>query len=372
LVSTGAFAQTNVTISGLFDAGLQWSKGDTGTNQSTNAGYNGTGTSNITFAATEDLGGGMKAGVLLETDIRGAGTMAGFQHYVFVGMNGIGDLSLGQRTNMMTTAAVTVQPFGTAMGGGYASTFNRLRGGGFEAGGAWTATTGRDVRPDGAAHFRSASFSGISFGVDFKPTNNSATETAASSGYLGIGLNYNNGPMNFTFANSKAKNINSVAAVASTVTSAACTAAQLAAGGVTGVGGDYCLTGAVAAVPNADSYVKNTMFGGNYNMGPATVYAGWSKSKADTTAGGALEADSASWNLGLKYTMGNLAFLFNTVKDNDKLAANADRKQTGLGVDYALSKRTTAYARYVTLDTDTNTSNAGKMTTTALGLKHSF
>jgi predicted porin len=74
----------------------------------------------------------------------------------------------------------------------------------------------------------------------------------------------------------------------------------------------------------------------------------------------------------LKYTMGNLAFLFNTVKDNDKLAANADRKQTGLGVDYALSKRTTAYARYVTLDTDTNTSNAGKMTTTALGLKHSF
>lgn len=357
LVSGGAFAQSNVTISGLFDAGLIWQKSQ-GLDQSNNAAYNNTGTSNITFAAREDLGGGLRAGVLAESDLRGAGTVAGFQHYVFIGKAGIGDLSLGQRTNMVTTSATTVQPFGTAMGGGFASTFNRFRGGGFEAGGTWVGTTatanGRDVRPDGAAHFRSDSFSGVSFGLDFKPTNVSGAtaESAPSSGYVGLGLNYNNGPLNLTWANSKAKN--------TTAASQAIT---------------YTAPATVVVVDTAayNASVKNTVLGGNYTFGPATVYAGWTRSKADTTAAADNEFDSRSYNLGLKYAVsGNITVLANMIRDNDKLVANDDRKLTGFGLDYAMSKRTTAYVRYEAVDNDTNDSAAGKITRYGAGLKHSF
>lgn len=380
LMSGAAFAQSNVTISGILDVGVAKSKGEN-LSSSNNAAYNNTATSQLTISAREDLGGGMRAGVLVETDLRGQnvgnGNLGSFQRYVFLGKAGIGDLSLGQRTNMFTTAAVTVQPFGTAMGGGFGGGFNRNMGGGFEALGAWTAT-GRDVRPDGAVHFRSDNFNGVSFGLDFKPKNSGLTETAASSGYLGLGVNYNNGPLNLTFANSKATNTNAnIAAVTGTNTvclNAAGTAIVNVANGGACAAGDMLISAGVAPVAAAagfDGSVKNTMVGGNYTFGAATVYAGWGRSKADTTAAAALDEDSTNWNIGLKYTMGNLAFLFNTLKDNDKTVGNNDRKLTGLGVDYSLSKRTAAYVRYQTFDMDTRNAG-GKTTTTAVGLRHSF
>jgi predicted porin len=362
-MSSVAFAQSSVTISGLFDAGLVQSSGDTGTNSSWNAGFNNTGTSQITFAATEQLGNGMSAGVVLETDVRGSATtnggtamgangaaVGGFQHYVFVGKAGIGELSLGQRTNMITTSLVTVQPFSTAMGGGDGGGFNRTRGGGFEAYGTWVAT-GRDVRPEGSAHFRSANWSGFSFGVDFKPTNSSVGETTASSGYFGIGVNYKNGPLNLTLSDSKAKN--AVAAGAFNMT-----------------------TGAFTAPVPYDSSIRNTALGGNYTFGPATVYLGWTRSTADTAVAAGDEADSRSWNIALKYAVTpNLAILANYIRDDDKLVADTDRKLFALGLDYSLSKRTTAYIRYVTQDSDLSSATgngAGKLTQTALGLKHTF
>lgn len=366
LVSGSAFAQSNVTISGLFDAGVWNTKSQAAAggdrDASKNAAYNGTGTSNITFAAREDLGGGLRAGFLAESDLRGAGTVGGFQHYVFIGKAGIGDLSLGQRTNMVTTAAVTVQPFGTAPGGGWGSDFVRTRGGGFEAGGAWVAT-GRDVRPDAAAHFRSDSFNGVSFGLDFKPTNDGANETQASSGYLGLGLNYNNGPLNLTFANSKAKNTTAAVAAGPWVFADANANGTVEAGELT----------STAAVAGYNSVVKNTVFGGNYTFGAATVYAGWTRSKADTAAAAGDEADSASWNIAVKYALNaNLSLAANFLRDNDKLVANVDRKMNALGADYAFSKRTSAYFRYTNGDTNTNNSTMGKFSSYGFGLKHAF
>lgn len=362
LVSGSAFAQSNVTISGLFDAGV-WNLKSQATaapggdrDSSNNARYNGTGTSNITFAAREDLGGGLRAGILAESDLRGSGTVGGFQHYVFIGKAGIGELSLGQRTNMVTTAAVAVQPFGTAYGGGWGSDFVRTRGGGFEAAGVWSGA-GRDVRPDAAAHFRSDSFNGLTFGIDFKPTNDGTNETQASSGYLGLGVNYNNGPLNLTFANSKAKN----------------TTAAVAIGDVTCTGFGTTCTAATAAVAAYNSNVKNTVFGGNYTFGAATVYAGWTRSKADTSAVAGDEADSASWNIAVKYALNaNLSLTANILRDNDKLAANVDRKMNALGADYAFSKRTSAYFRYTNGDTNTSSGAFGKFSGYGFGLKHSF
>lgn len=356
LVSGSAFAQSNVTISGLFDAGLTNFKVENFT-ASNNAAYNNNGTSQITFAATEDLGGGMKAGMLAETDLRGGGALANFQHYVWLGGN-FGTVSLGQRTNFTTTTLVTMQPFGTAIGGGYSGGFNRLRGGGFGAGGVFAsgATNSapnlmdladtRDVRPNGVIDYRSPSFSGLTFGLQYKPKNNGATEsvavnganatTANLTGYTNIGLNYNNGPMNLSFANSKASNT---------------------AGILTGI-----------------NEVKHNAIGGNYTFGAATVYAGWTSSK--TNAAAAAVADSRSWNIALKYQVtGNVSLAGNVLRDNDKLAANQDSSLTALGADYDFSKRTNAYFRYTTGDFDKSAATGngnGKFKTMTVGLKHVF
>jgi len=362
LMSGAAFAQSNVTISGLLDMGYLNTSSE-GLSSSANVAYNNTATSSLTIAAKEAIGGGMYSGVTLETDLRGpnagSGMLASFQRFVYLGKDGIGELSFGQRTNHVTTSAVTVQPFGTAMGGGYGGSFNRNRGGGFEATGAWSAT-GRDVRPDAAIHLRSATFSGVSFGLDYKPTNDSTApaEAVPSTGYLGLGINYNNGPLNLTFANSKARNTTAAAAVITVV--------DANANGVVDAGETT-----IATTAAYNSNVRNTILGGNYTFGAFTGYLGWTRSNADTSAAAGDEADSRSWNIGLKYTMGNWAFLANVIKDDDKLAANVDRKLTGLGVDYSLSKRTAAYVRWVDQDNSSNAAG-GKLTQTAFGLRHSF
>ncbi|MDO9243169.1 MAG: porin, partial [Rhodocyclaceae bacterium] len=333
------------TISGLLDIGLNNAKAE-GKSASNNAAYNNAGTSQITFRAQEDLGGGMKAGVLVESNIvAGAsanGAFGTFQKYIFVG-GGFGELSFGQRTNFSTTTATTAQPFGTALGSGYSGAFGRLAGWASNATGAIinsTATAGnRDVRADGSVRYDSPNMQGFTAGLSYKPKNVglTANETAASTGHMNIGLNYGVGPMKVSYAYAKINNSTIPANV-----------------------GD-----------NVDESTKHNLLGANYNFGPATVYAGYTTSKADNGAG-TTTADSRSWNLGLRYAVtGNVAVLANYLKDNDKTIGNDDRKLFALGLDYGFSKRTTAYARYETVDSDTNAAG-GKLTTYSAGLRHTF
>lgn len=334
LMSGAAFAQTNVTISGLLDVGVLNAKNE-GQSRSLNASYNNTATSFLGFRAQEDLGGGMNAGVYFETDARGgnvapANTLNDFQRYIWIGGN-FGQVSLGQRTNFSTTTLTTAQPFGTAMGGGWGGGFTRTRGGGFEATGAYAAA-GRDVRAEGSVRYDSPNFSGMTFGVSWKPENDGNNETAASSGHLNLGLNYGNGPLKVSYAYMKIGN----------------------------------------AVAGYDSSTKHNMLAANYSMGMFTIYGGYTTSKADTAAAAGNEANSRSWNIAAKFAAtSNVDVLVNYLKDNDKTAANADRKLLGLGVDYKMSKRTAAYVRYDNFDTNTNAAG-GKVNRYGAGLRHSF
>ncbi|MEW6292311.1 MAG: porin [Pseudomonadota bacterium] len=370
LLSGAAFAQTNVTISGVLDVGLNNAKGTftgSGFSASNNAGYNNTATSNIAFRAQEDLGGGMKAGMFLESDIRGGATalLGSFQKYVYIN-GGWGELSFGQRTNFATTTATTAQPFGTAMGGGYSTAFGRLQGFGYGATGALTASGAtatlsgnRDVRADGSIRYDSPNMQGFTAGLSYKPKNvgesvvANNTETTPATGHLNLGLNYANGPMKVSYAYVKIDNTN-------------LGRAAVAANPATGL----------TAITAADGYngsTKHNLLGANYAFGPATVYAGYTTSKADTTGATAgNEFDSRSWNLGLKYAVaGNIDLLANYLKDNDKTSNNYDRKLIGLGMDYGFSKRTVAYLRYEAADANTNAAT-GKVTTYSAGLRHAF
>lgn len=338
LMSGAAFAQTNVTISGVWDVGYLSSKtqGNNGATETNAAGSN-TATSGITFRAQEDLGGGMKAGAQITTEPggnAGNGTGVAFansQNFVFLGGN-FGEVSLGLRNNFSLTTALAAQPFGTGIGGGYSGAFGRLDGVG-HVGALAASTSGiRDVRANNSIRYDSPKFNGFSAGVSIK-AKNSGHVASNSDGHMNVGLNYNAGPLNVSYAYADISNP----------------------------------TAAAASIGK----VKHNLLGANYTFGTFTLYGGYTTSKGDAAA--ANDTNARSMNVALKWmATSNIAVMANVLRDNDKMAANQDRKLNALGLDYMMSKRTAVYARYEGGDTDKSNGAAGKFTRYAAGLRHSF
>jgi predicted porin len=368
-LSSAAFAQSNVTISGLLDLGYQNTNTQTSavTGKDTSQGWlgNGSSTSNLTFSGTEALGGGLNAGFVLTTEFNPGGVEASAaaltaqapfasklmnsQNYLQLSSASWGSVKVGNINNASLGVSGQSQPFGTAIGSGYSSGFARLSRFGNAAlinttnfnsvapgaaSGNGTTTSGtRLVRSSNSFMYDTPNFSGFSASLVhvFKNDN----DQYATVGQQELGLKYNNGPLNVNYAWTKLDGGSNM------------TAASL-----------------------QSEQVKHNMLGANYTFGPATIYGGWTSSKGNNAAG--TSTDSRSWNLALKYAMGSWAFMANVLKADDKLAANIDRNLTGLGVNYSMSKRTTAYVRYENGDNDKSTGDIGAFTRWAAGVSHSF
>lgn len=369
-LSSAAFAQSNVTISGNLDMGYYSQSMQTATimDNKTAAAANGSSTSTWRITGEESLGGGMKAGFQLENDLAAgadnrSGIMAGQSFLSLSG--GWGSLKAGNVNTAGLTAATTAQPFGTAIGGAYSGAFARLSRAGVNGGGATAAATpataalqaegeviptsgasgisgARTVRMNNSLMYATPSLSGFSATLQYAAKNGDANVNAAgnTAGYVGLGLNYNNGPLNVAYANE-----------------------QFSAGGLAAP------TGGIILALGANEKVTHNLLSANYTFGPATVYGGWTSSKSNVAA----TADSRSWNLALKYAVsGALSLMANVVKVDDKLIGNQDRNLNGLGLDYALSKRTTAYGRYESGDNDKAASGTGNFSRYQIGVRHSF
>jgi predicted porin len=374
-LSSAAFAQSTVTISGMLDIGAYNNTKNTSaagvTTKSVKYGSaSGSATTNVTFTATEDLGGGMKAGALMETDPTAgssnmfangnfSGGLFNSQNYLFLNTK-FGDFKAGLFNNAGLTPNVTSQPFGTGMGGGYGGNFQRLGGGGILNGGEGR----RSIRTDNQIQYTTPSFSGFTASLGLHNGNADANAiNVAADDQQQIGLNYNNGPINVSFTNDVVKGKGATAASAAACvnnTTGAVTAAAACGAGTTTILGFQTVGNGVK--------VTNNMLGANYTWGPITGYYGYTSSKNTTSPA---TIDSKSHNIAAKYMMGSWSFMANILKDNDSSAADADRKLTGLGVDYALSKRTAAYLRYEKWDNNTNvTDNDG--VAYQIGMRHSF
>ena len=103
---------------------------------------------------------------------------------------------------------------------------------------------------------------------------------------------------------------------------------------------------ATLAVPNAvaDANGKGTSVGGSYNFGVATVSVWNAKTTASTTATNAAALGGANINrdvtaVGVTMPMGAYTLLAGYAKDKKQIAARDTR--LAVGVNYALSKRTT-------------------------------
>ena len=247
-----------------------------------------------------------------------------------------------------------MQPFGTALGSGYSGTWGRM---GTMSGDSGInnyvgGSTGRIVRHEKTAVYTTPVFNGFKVQAEYSFKNANATAnsaagwTANDNGYQSLSATYNNGPLNVMFAQQTIK-----------------------------IGGNG-VNAIVGVGPTATTGSKHvlTTYAANYNMGAATVYGGlWSETQ---DAAGTRSVDVSGRILGVKYVIGAYDLLASTASTDSKVSTNIDRKITGFGANYNMSKRTVVYARYENRDADKNAgtdiSTNGVTKTTAIGLKHSF
>jgi len=153
--------------------------------------------------------------------------------------------------------------------------------------------------------------------------------------------------------------------------------------------GNGLTIGAAAATLNDGTNAgsrKDTTIGGAYSMNAFTFRAGWSQIKYDAAySGGSAVDKSRMIMLGVQYAFSdrvNGRFGYYDIKDTGfAAAADGKAKTTLVGVDYSLSKRTTAYVEldHHGLDgaldgaykTEAGTLNDGA-TGVAVGIAHKF
>ena len=362
LASVTAFAQSSVTLSGNMDAGYQSINYKGG--KSAGITNNGSSTSTLGFSGEEDLGAGMAAIFKLNTDYNvtstkadtgsGATTAADntagtwLNSEKFIGLKGgFGQIMAGTINTLSLGAAGTGTAFGTAVGSGYRTIYTSD---------ALTTPGSSPARYDNSLQYNTPSMNGFSGNVYWVGKNPNATSTSFTTTYgtydtTGVQayrLNYNQGPINANYSKQTedAAGTNATVALRATLTTLAA----------------------------------------NYTMGAFTGYFIDQK---------ALSSDSTlnrkSSFVGVKYVSGPMALMYQT--GTAKLTASpftststyqvegSQSKIAGMGADYSMSKRTTAYVRAERISDaagmasarstiDTSTSNT--ITRTAIGVRHSF
>ncbi len=318
-----AFAQSSVQIFGTVDAGLEMvSSGGVDTTK-LNSGQNGD--SNIGFKGTEDLGGGLKAEFLLEAGVNvdtGENSQDSFfdrQSYIGVSSSA-GTVRLGNQYSPIRTANVALDPFARAGAGNSA----RILGNG-----------SLSERTANAVTYISPDVSGLQATVQYGL--GETADSASDNSYVGFGLSYKTGPLMLTLAHGQQN--------------------------VDGAG--------------VDEDRKDLQVGGTYDFGVAKGFVSYLESKATDSV--ANTSDKAKgYLLGVSVPMGAHSFVASYATNKISGVSDSTSNQLALGYNYALSKRTSAYASVAHVTNDTNASLAGasangeNVNRYQVGLRHSF
>lgn len=336
-VSSAAFAQSSVSITGLLDiaysntSGTQaQAKGDTfATTTGTSA------TSGIRFTVNEDLGGGMRATVQYDLDPRALVNDAGAigRNETFLALSGnFGRVALGSPNGLGLVVHGISSPLGTGVGSGYNLT------------NLWTPTRySRSIRYD------SPSFSGVTVHALYAPGN----DTVAP------------GSSTLVFPNARE----------------ATEFAAIYRGGPLTVGFAHIRQGSFENSATTDKTSSNTITA-SYSFGDTSVHAGWNRGELTGLFNGAAAVDTKGYRLAVRHNMGAISLMAQyTVQENDGLVAvDGKHRVVGFRADYNLSKRTAAYFgidRYKS-DNAYNTASAavasfsGTRNTVSVGVRHSF
>ena len=310
-----AFAQTNVTIYGVVDAGISYENngGPAGSVTRMDSGIlNG---SRLGFKGSEDLGGGLSAIFTLEngfsTDTGNMGQGALFGRQAWVGLSGgFGTVKLGRQSTVIYSNSGTFDPFGDTLAGDSARMFNYY-------GSRSNNTVSYGYAAQGFRGELDYSFGEVA-------GDNAAGRTMA--GFAG----YNAGPVDVVLAYHNVKNA------------------------------------------TATDSAKTTLLGGNYDFGIVKAYAAYAWNK------GFAGLDTRDALLGLRAPVGNAGTVMaSIIRKSDKQRANADATQMAVGYTHDLSKRTALYTSFSrTTNGDAVAYNAGANGATDklfnVGVRHKF
>lgn len=324
-----AHAQSNVRLYGISDVFVgQLKNSATGSTNVVDSG--GMTTSFWGFSGTEDLGGGLKAVMTLEsflrTDVGRTGRFDAdgmFTRSAFIGLEGgFGRVTFGRNTTPYFLSTIIYNSF--------SDSFN------FSPSVAHTYLNGYLLNDSG--------------------WNNS--------------VNYTNrfGPVRVNLLHSLGQE---------RISSAANKQAGRATGGNIDFGaGPLSLNLAMQQVevpsgaPEVITKQTATLLSGAYVVGPARITAQYQEIKNDTPT---IDVKHKSYQLGasIKAGPGSVLASFGNVKtsDNDPTTANSKRDTWALGYDYFLSKRTDVYAAWY--ETKVNTTGI-KNTAVGVGIRHRF
>jgi predicted porin len=345
-----AFAQSNVTVSGLVDAfaGSTRMAGDPG--RANVVGSGGLTTSWFGFKGTEDLGNGLKAKFALtsffQMDTGRQGRFPSgdtfFSRDANVGLTGsFGSISLGRDLAPNFLPTILFNPFGDSF------TFSPLI---LHAdvpafGAKWTNTLAGDTGWSNELLYTTPSFGGLTANIHYQ-----FGEVPGDTGTHNVGANalYFNGPLALTAFYHRVQVNNPLAAPAGNVQPGA------------NVFGGIAFPGNVVAARQTA-----WMLGGTYDFTAAKVFATYGKTTHD------IDVQDKTLSLGLSVPAGGgkvLAAWAQTKRDGAVVGADLKRNTTSIGYDYDISKRTDLYA-IVMNDRITSVDSGNSF---GLGIRHRF
>ena len=344
-----AFAQTNVTLSGIVKLGIastKYSNGLTGNGSGTSMDD---GSSRFILSGSEDLGGGMKGIFMIDNRFRpdqsggGSGTLAGGNSFVGVA-GGFGSVRLGRLDQYYGFGTDEHGARSTAL---QHSSISLLS---YVGSAAATRTIANASRTPNLVRYDLPAMGGLFGGVGYSFN---GIGTYSDDGSLGdaskgsawtIDLGWRGGPITAGAAYWNAENDGTPA-------SAAVNAA-----------------GVIVTTPATPAKaLKHTSWRvyGSYDFGMFKVGLTYDKSKVEQA--GSADAERGAWSLPLtaKLGPGTALFTYTAAQDLDG-TSNTGAKMYSIGYDYPLSKRTSVGVSFANINNDSGASYA-MFTSTALG-----
>ncbi|MFC5300192.1 porin [Azospira restricta] len=361
LASTAAFAQSNVTIYGVADAGYVNANGDNGRNNAWNGIESGIlAGSRLGFKGEEALGNGLKAVFTLEYGLSldanaGVGTALARQQFVGLSSDKLGTVTLGRQYAPGYFTQVRNDAFAGASVGPLA-VLNTAAGN--------TIQAASNARWNNSAVYQSPTWAGFSVRGIYsygEAGTTAVSESSGSVGQAGLGLNYANGPLNVDLAYQTRLDQAAFSVAAGT---------GYWAGTVTRTGGQN------------GKDVDEWMLGASYDFKVVKVFASYQDQDDDVNTSAA-QFGNKVWSVGATVPVfGNGKLHASYAKLSWDRSGAGDSKAWGLGYTHALSKRTTLYTTYTSVKNDNDAlvaAGAGYVSalderngTFAAGISHTF
>lgn len=371
LVSGAAFAQSNVTIYGVADAGYVYGSGDRAGAANKDANFSGVQSgllagSRIGFKGEEGLGNGLKTVFLMEYGVEfdtngGVGnTTSGLntrQGYVGLNHNKLGTVALGRQYAPAFGASGRNDAFMSSTGIGSLARLTLV--------GNNTISGTNGARWDNAVTYTSPKWSGFtvsaitSFGENAQQTTTNGDGTSRGNNHKhGVGLNYANGPLNLDAVYQTRQG-----------------ATALAVAGPT----------SFSTIPgwrSTQDSINEWYLGGSYDFKVVKLFASY-QDQNDNNGTSSTEASNKLWQVSAAIPVfGNGSVRVGYSKLSWDRNSAGDTTAWNLMYMHSLSKRTTLYTGYTRFDNDNNAlaaaSNSGvgavgeKNGTFAAGINHSF